>query len=32
MRHRMGIDRFALVEGIGYRCSPTMERSRRHAD
>jgi hypothetical protein len=32
MRRRMAVDRFALAHTIGYRCSPTMERSRRHAD
>jgi hypothetical protein len=32
MRRRMVMGRFALAEAIGYRCTPTMERSRRHAD
>jgi hypothetical protein len=32
MRPRMAVDGFALAEAIGYRCTPTMERTRRHAD
>jgi hypothetical protein len=31
MRRRMAVGRFALAEVIGYRCTPTMERSHRHA-
>jgi len=32
MRQRMAVNGFALAEAIGYRCTPTMERTRRHAD
>jgi hypothetical protein len=31
MRRRMAVGGFALTEAIGYRCTPAMERPRRHA-